>query len=315
MAEITIKTVKISQIQLNPDNPRTITGPALDKLIKSLKDFPEMMELREIVVDESMTHKNTSGVYAIFNSIDDRIYIGSAVLIGKRIREHKNDLCASRHKNIHLQRFFNKYGPASLHFALIREVQKEHLISVEQFFIDALRPAFNINLKADSSLGIKRRPETRKRLSETRLAMKIRHGDDYKRRMSIALSGKNNPMYGKSPNWGKRHRPETIQKMIKSHRDVKGPNNPKYGIPQDPAATEKSRATWRRKMLTNGRGIKAIKNGEVVSIFHSAMEAARELNINFTSIYRSIKKRQGRCKGYVFSFTGGPDAIPQNKRP
>ena len=54
MAEITIKTVQLSKIQLNLENPRTITGPALDKLIKSLKDFPEMMELREIVVDETM---------------------------------------------------------------------------------------------------------------------------------------------------------------------------------------------------------------------------------------------------------------------
>ncbi|MFH2018839.1 MAG: ParB N-terminal domain-containing protein, partial [bacterium] len=46
---------QLSKIQLNPDNPRTITGPALEKLIKSLKGFPEMMELREIVVDENMT--------------------------------------------------------------------------------------------------------------------------------------------------------------------------------------------------------------------------------------------------------------------
>ena len=54
MAEITIKSVKVSQIRLNLDNPRTITGPGLEKLIKSIRDFPEMMELREIVVDENM---------------------------------------------------------------------------------------------------------------------------------------------------------------------------------------------------------------------------------------------------------------------
>ena len=49
------KTVKLSAIRPNPDNPRTITGKDMDRLVKSLTDFPEMMELREIVVDETMT--------------------------------------------------------------------------------------------------------------------------------------------------------------------------------------------------------------------------------------------------------------------
>lgn len=50
-----IKTVKMTQITLNPDNPRRITGAKMDLLIKSLQSFPEMMQLREIVVDETMT--------------------------------------------------------------------------------------------------------------------------------------------------------------------------------------------------------------------------------------------------------------------
>ena len=55
MANITIKTVKLSAIKLNPDNPRRISEKGMDRLVKSLQDFPEMMELREIVVDETMT--------------------------------------------------------------------------------------------------------------------------------------------------------------------------------------------------------------------------------------------------------------------
>jgi len=55
MAEITIKTVKLSQIKPNPDNPRRISTKAMDRLVKSLQDFPDMMKLREIVVDETMT--------------------------------------------------------------------------------------------------------------------------------------------------------------------------------------------------------------------------------------------------------------------
>lgn len=55
MVEITIKTVKLSAIKLNPDNPRRISEKDMERLVKSLQDFPDMMKLREIVVDETMT--------------------------------------------------------------------------------------------------------------------------------------------------------------------------------------------------------------------------------------------------------------------
>lgn len=53
--EVQVKQVKLSQIKLNPDNPRTISSKSMDRLVKSLQDFPDMMKLREIVVDETMT--------------------------------------------------------------------------------------------------------------------------------------------------------------------------------------------------------------------------------------------------------------------
>jgi ParB-like chromosome segregation protein Spo0J len=55
MIEITIKTVKLSAIKLNPDNPRRIGKIEMARLVKSLQDFPDMMKLREIIVDETMT--------------------------------------------------------------------------------------------------------------------------------------------------------------------------------------------------------------------------------------------------------------------
>jgi group I intron endonuclease len=303
----------LSQIKLNPVNPRRISNQDMDRLVKSLNDFPEMMKLREIVVDETMTVLGASGVYAIFSRVDDRVYIGSAASIGKRIKEHRSDLRAGRHHSRHLQNFYNKHGLKSLGFAVLRETEKtkQAIIEAEQFFIDNMHPAFNMSPTAGSNLGARKSPEQRKALSEKRLSMNIHYDDDYKRRMSIALSGENNPMYGKSPNWGKKHKPETIQKMIESHHDVKGANNPKYGIPQSPGATEKANITRRKTMFAKGRCIKASKDGEVISIFRSAMEAAKVLEISFTSIYRAMEKRQGRCKGYVFSFTGGGDGISQ----
>lgn len=49
------KRVSLSEIRPNPDNPRSITKAGLDRLVKSLSDFPEMLEIREVVVDETMT--------------------------------------------------------------------------------------------------------------------------------------------------------------------------------------------------------------------------------------------------------------------
>jgi DNA modification methylase len=49
---IETKKVKLSQIKLNPDNPRRISEKDMDRLVKSLTEFPEMMDIREIVVDE-----------------------------------------------------------------------------------------------------------------------------------------------------------------------------------------------------------------------------------------------------------------------
>jgi hypothetical protein len=46
--------VKLSKLKLNQNNPRIIKEPKFKKLVQSIKDFPEMLELRPIVVDEEM---------------------------------------------------------------------------------------------------------------------------------------------------------------------------------------------------------------------------------------------------------------------
>ena len=50
-----ITQLNLNEIKLNEKNPRTINKRQLDKLVKSVQEFPEMTELRPIVVDESNT--------------------------------------------------------------------------------------------------------------------------------------------------------------------------------------------------------------------------------------------------------------------
>lgn len=49
-----IKKVNISDLVVNPNNPRFITDDKFEMLVKSIKDFPEMLEIRPIVVNKSM---------------------------------------------------------------------------------------------------------------------------------------------------------------------------------------------------------------------------------------------------------------------
>jgi len=48
------KKVKISAVKENPNNPRTINKFKFKQLVKSIKEFPEMLEKRPIIVDENM---------------------------------------------------------------------------------------------------------------------------------------------------------------------------------------------------------------------------------------------------------------------
>jgi len=48
-----VAKVKINSIKTNPKNPRLIKDDKFKKLVNSIKEFPQMLELRPIVVDEN----------------------------------------------------------------------------------------------------------------------------------------------------------------------------------------------------------------------------------------------------------------------
>jgi ParB-like chromosome segregation protein Spo0J len=49
-----MKYLKINEIKLNPNNPRIIKDDKFTKLVQSIKDFPEMLDIRPIVVNQDM---------------------------------------------------------------------------------------------------------------------------------------------------------------------------------------------------------------------------------------------------------------------
>ena len=54
MSELKIQKVKIEKVFENSTNPRTISKDKFENLVESIKTFPEMLQLRPIVVNKEM---------------------------------------------------------------------------------------------------------------------------------------------------------------------------------------------------------------------------------------------------------------------
>jgi len=140
-----------------------------------------------------MTHTGKrGGIYQIRNVHNNSIYIGSAVCLARRRREHFGSLKAGRHYNKPLSRAYAKYGDGSLTFEVIEYVDNPALlVEREQHWIDTLRPRYNAAPKAGSTLGYRYTPEQRAKLREAqiRYARKNPRTPEFCARMSAARKG------------------------------------------------------------------------------------------------------------------------------
>lgn len=108
-----------------------------------------------------------SGIYIIRNTINDKIYIGSAVSFKQRFIKHKSDLKLNQHHSIYLQRSWNKYGKDKFIFEIVEYVEdKTKLIEREQRWLDFFNPEYNTCPTAGNSLGYKHTDKSKKIMSD-----------------------------------------------------------------------------------------------------------------------------------------------------
>ncbi len=88
-----------------------------------------------------------SGIYHIKNTVNNKIYVGSAVKLQKRYFEHLRDLKNGNHKNKHLLRAFQKDGGENFQFIVLFNCEKEECFPLEQIEIDSypFESIYNIN--------------------------------------------------------------------------------------------------------------------------------------------------------------------------
>lgn len=111
----------------------------------------------------------TSGIYRIRNLKNGNTYIGSAISLTTRRRQHLAALRSGRHDNGKLQRAWNKYGQEVFSFEILLFCDPDRLIFYEQAAIDSLKPYYNICRKAGSTFGRKMSVSARKKMSLAKL--------------------------------------------------------------------------------------------------------------------------------------------------
>lgn len=108
-------------------------------------------------------NKNKSGVYCWENKITGKLYIGSSKNITKRLYEYFSlngiNYLLARSKSLILSSML-KYGYINFNFHIVLYCNKDQLISREQYYIDLVKPEYNLRKFAYSPLEYKHTPET-----------------------------------------------------------------------------------------------------------------------------------------------------------
>lgn len=131
------------------------------------------------------------GVYKIENLITHKIYVGSSVDMPSRRNDHFSALRRGVHVNRVLQNSFTKHGEINFKFSIIETC--DNLVEREQYYIDTLKPEYNIFKTAYSvrgenhpMFGKTHSEATKQKIKEARSFQKISHSQETKNKISAA---------------------------------------------------------------------------------------------------------------------------------
>ncbi len=165
-------------------------------------------------------------VYLIMSIVrPDRCYVGSSVDLRDRWSGHRRKLALQQHHSVKLQRHFNKHGLDDLIFIVIEKIDVfnlNDLIRVEQFYIDLLKPYFNMSPTAGSNKNLELTQEQRDKMNKKPVSLETRE----KQRQAKLGKKRGSPSEEtrrkmRESNLGRKVSPETILKLSESHKGKK----------------------------------------------------------------------------------------------
>ena len=138
-----------------------------------------------------------SGIYQIKNTLNNKVYVGSAKDFEKRWKRHFKDLEKGCHSSIKLQRSFNKHGNV-FECSILEEIpyEKDLIIERENFWIKELNSKINGYNIADATFGDTcsthpLKEEIIKKRSETVKAKMLKLGPDGRKALYSKPGSKN----------------------------------------------------------------------------------------------------------------------------
>lgn len=117
-------------------------------------------------------NRDKTGVYRWNNLITGAFYVGSAVDLTRRLRDYFSPNFLNKEiikNNSIIYRAILKYGYKNFSLDILEYCEKDNVLIREQYYIDLLKPKYNICNKAGSSLGRVIREETYLKLRKIRL--------------------------------------------------------------------------------------------------------------------------------------------------
>lgn len=139
-----------------------------------------------------------SGIYCLYNNINDNFYIGSSINLKGRMKNYLNKayLKSKQNFNMPITKALLKYGYANFDLFILEYTQLNKISIRETYYITTLLPYYNVLKEGYSSIGYKHTEETKYLLKQ--LALNRIHSPETKDLIRKALTGENNPFYNKN---------------------------------------------------------------------------------------------------------------------
>jgi group I intron endonuclease len=265
-----------------------------------------------------------SGIYKIWSKMKpERIYIGSAINIGRRWTRHRGELKRNVHGSSKLQRHCNKYGIDDLCFEVLLVCDKDKLIEKEQFFLDTLKPYFNVCPTAYSPRGRIVTDATREKLRKCG-NYKKGHVPWNKGKTECYSEGTLNKMrenlkkQSVPPHTGHKHSLESRKKMSEAHKGQPSWNKGKKATEEarrNQSIAHLGHAPWNKGLRgvttpVNRRPIlQFTSEGEFIRRWEYIALAVKELGLTRGNISAALGGRQRMAGGFIWEYVVDNDII------
>jgi group I intron endonuclease len=274
---------------------------------KNVKLYEDAFLMKKSIIKDN---KNKSGIYKWTNKLTNDSYVGQSIDLSKRFIRYFNLSYLRNRGTLAINRALIKYGFSSFQLEILEYCDIADLNKREQYYLDTLKPRYNILKIAGSSSGHKLSEETKAKISQSLKGVYVKeksalygrkHSEETKALMSLKKSNVNNPLFGKT------HSEETkelmrLKALGRKHSEETGASCPCCPGPlRDPETVLKMSASKGYPVYVYEKCDS--KGFQLIGSFVSIRKAANFLGISPNTVRLYINS--GEIFNDRYKFTGG----------